>query len=109
MLIDFETIAPVEKPNFKGGEGMFVTRAFDDGQNRIISARLLPGSSIGAHVHDDSMEVMMFTAGTGMVVCDGKEEPVSAGSCHYCPKGSSHVVTNTGSDDLVMYCIVAKQ
>jgi len=41
--------------------------------------------------------------------CDGKEELLTAGCCHICPKGSEHSIINTGEQDLVMLTIVVEQ
>lgn len=109
MKIEFDRIEPVCNQNFKGGEGVFVTRAYDDGMNRIISAVLKPGSSVGTHTHETSSETMIFTSGVGRIVCDGEEETIVPGTVHYCPKGSTHTIINTGSEDLLMYCVVPQQ
>lgn len=109
MQIDFDSIETQSLPRFKNGEGMMMARMFFDGSVRVLSARLKPGSSIGSHTHTDGSEVMFFLSGEGKAVCDGVEEPLKAGSCHYCPKGSTHMVVNTGDEDLMMYCVVAMQ
>ncbi|MBO4763890.1 MAG: cupin domain-containing protein [Candidatus Methanomethylophilaceae archaeon] len=109
MQIDFDSMELTSIPNFKGGEGITDAKMFFDGMNRIMLAKVRPDSSIGLHTHDSGSEIMFFLSGTGVAVCDGKQEDVSAGKCHYCPKGSSHTVVNTGRDDLVMYCVVSQQ
>ncbi len=82
---------------------------FNDGQNKILSARLEPGASIGLHLHDTSSEIMFFTSGRGVATVNGHEEPVGPGTCHYCPKGSEHTLRNTGPDDLCFYAVVPEQ
>lgn len=42
-------------------------------------------------------------------MCDGKEEILKPGVCHYCPKGGEHSIINTGEDDLVLFTAVPKQ
>ena len=37
---------------------------------------------------------------------DGAEVPVGPGLCHYCPRGRSHSVVNTGTEPLVILGIV---
>ena len=44
--------------------------------------------------------------GTGKVLCDGVYEPLSAGSCHYCPKGHNHSLMNDSEEDLTFFAIV---
>ena len=51
-------------------------------------------------------------SGTGKVLCGGACEPLSAGSCHYCPKGHEHSLINDsaeGGEDLVFFAVVPEQ
>ena len=109
MLIDYNKQQPTAYPNFKGGEGTMNACIFFDGHNRILNARLEPGASIGLHCHETSSEIMFFRSGTGVAIIDGVEETVGAGLCHYCPKGSSHTLINTGTEDLCFYAVVPEQ
>ena len=47
-------------------------------------------------------------SGNGKAVCDGKEEQLTAGTCHICRKGSEHSIRNTGDEDLVMLTVVVE-
>lgn len=109
MIIDYKKEKPSAYPNFKGGEGVMNACMFFDERNRILSARLEPGATIGLHRHETSSEIMFFLSGTGKAVIEGVEEPVSAGTCHYCPKGAQHTLINTGSEDLCFYAVVPEQ
>ena len=51
---------------------------------------------------------MYFLSGTGKVLCDGVWERVTPGTCHYCPRGSSHTLINDGTEDLVTFAVVPK-
>ncbi|WP_334306262.1 cupin domain-containing protein [[Ruminococcus] torques] len=44
-------------------------------------------------------------SGSGKAICDGKEEKLTAGTCHICRKGSEHSIFNTGAEDLVMLTV----
>lgn len=109
MRIDYKQEKKEAFPQFKGGKGVMNANMFFDGRNRILSAQLEPGSSIGLHCHETSSEIMFFTAGEGVAIIDGVEEPVEAGVCHYCPKGSSHTLLNTGEENLCFYAVVPEQ
>lgn len=109
MNLDLNKVEWTKIPNFKGGVGEMYAFMYFDGKNRILNARLTPGSSIGKHVHDMGCEVMFFTSGKGKSICDDVEEELMPGVCHYCPKGSSHTVVNTGNEDLCFYAVVAEQ
>ena len=66
MIIDFDKIDASVFPAFKGGEKEFSANMFFDGTNRIFKGRLIPGSSIGIHTHDDSCEVIFIIEGNGI-------------------------------------------
>ena len=108
MKVEFGAMEETAIPGFKGGEGVTHARMFADGRNRIMRGRLEPGCSIGLHTHETSSEIMYFLSGTGKVLCDGVWERVTPGTCHYCPRGSSHTLINDGTEDLVTFAVVPK-
>lgn len=109
MLLEFDTIEETVHQNFKGGEKTFSHSVYGDDLNRIMRGRLLSGASIGAHCHETSSEIIYILSGTATVICDGTEETVSAGQCHYCPKGSTHTMKNNGTEELVFFAVVPQQ
>lgn len=109
MIIDFNKISEEKIPAFKGGNLEFNVKSFSDGNVKIMKGRLEPGASIGTHTHTDNCEVIFVCKGSGTAVCDGKEEHVEAGLCHYCPKGSTHTLCNTGEGSLEFFAVVAQQ
>lgn len=106
MIIDFEKIAEQKLDNFKGGEKCYNMKAFDDGKNKIMLGRLIPGASIGLHTHEGSSEIIFILKGNGKVLYDGSYEAVSEGVCHYCPMGHEHSLINDSDSDLVFYAVV---
>lgn len=109
MLIDFKTMKEVSIPHLNGGESAVSAQMFMDANGKIMLSRLPQGASIGEHRHETSSEVNYVLAGSGIAVCGGAEEPLSPGVCHYCPKGSTHSIINTGTDDLVLFTVVPEQ
>ncbi len=109
MLIKLNDIEEKELKAFYGGEGALCAKLFTDGQNKILRGRLAVGSTIGLHVHETSSEIIFILSGKGKSICDGKEEVLSVGDCHYCPKGSEHCLINEGEEDLVFYAVVPQQ
>lgn len=109
MKIDFERIEEKLINNFKGGEGVFNVRMFDDETNKIMYGTLLPGNSIGLHEHTDASEIIYILAGSGKALFDATEEKISSGCVHYCPKGHVHSLINDGTEVLVFFAVVAKQ
>ena len=109
MLIDFNKIKEITIPNLNGGSGAVSAMMFMQSENKIMISRIPKGSSIGTHIHTTSSEVNYIISGIGRVICDGKEEKLEAGVCHYCPKNSSHSIINTSEDDLVLFTVVCEQ
>ena len=98
MLIRFDELACTVVPHMKGGEGEAQLQSVTDADNKIMRS--------GLHTHETSSEIMYFLSGTGKVLCDGVWERVTPGTCHYCPRGSSHTLINDGTEDLVTFAVV---
>ena len=109
MLIKLKEMEEKELKSFYGGDGALCAKLYTDGQNKILRGRLAVGSTVGLHTHEASSEIIFILSGKGKSICDGKEELLSAGDCHYCPKGSEHCLINEGTDDLIFYAVVPQQ
>lgn len=108
MLINFNELNSASIPNLNGGEGTVTASMFMDGAGKIMKSVLPKGASIGLHTHQGSYELDFVLSGNGKATCDGVEEILTQGACHYCPDGSSHSITNTSNEDLVLLTIVPK-
>ena len=109
MLIKLNEMEEKELKAFYGGEGSLCAKLYTDGQNKILRGRLAPGSTVGVHTHETSAEIIFILAGQAKAVCDGQEELLFAGDCHYCPKNSEHCLINVGEEDLLFYAVVPQQ
>ena len=109
MLIDFSKMEETVIPNFLGGEGSLRAKMRTDELGKILHGVLEPGSTIGLHTHETSSEIIYILSGEGKVLCDGAYEPLSAGSCHYCPKGHSHSLINDSDALLEFFAVVPVQ
>ena len=109
MKIEYIDREPEIMKNFLGGEKQLEAYMYTDDLNRILKARLVPGASIGEHKHETSSEIIYIIEGSGKIICDGVEEHVSAGDCHYCPKGSTHTFINDSDGDTWVFAVVPKQ
>lgn len=109
MIIDFSKIETAKVREFLGGKGDFFIRSFKDDLNNIMCDTLAPGASVGYHKHFFDSEVMLILKGTGEVKYNNEIMTVKAGDCHYCPKGQSHSLTNTSSEELVFFAVVCNQ
>ncbi len=106
MKIQFDGIAEKRLEAFYGGEDALIANTYADENNKILRGKLVRGASIGTHKHENSSEIIFVLSGRGKILCDGKEELLRAGDCHYCPKGSSHTFRNDGEEDLLFYAVV---
>ena len=102
MLINFNEIKDTVFENFKGGQGLFTPKIFDDGKCKIMRGRLAPHSHLGLHVHEGNSEMIYVLSGTGKILYEGEYLPLKSGDCHYCPMGHAHSLINDGEVDLVV-------
>ncbi len=109
MLIDFEELKEVTIPHLNGGEGSVSAKIYIDKTGKIMVSKIPVGGSIGLHRQSTSNDINYVISGTGKAICDGKEEILYSGVCHYCPMGSEHMIINTGEDDLILFSVVAEQ
>ncbi len=107
MIIDFEKIEKSVMPNFKGGEKVTEVKMFTDDNNRIMFGRLIPGATIGLHMHEGTSEIIFLQKGRGKVLYDGEYEELKAGDVHYCPEGHEHSLINDSGEDLTYFAVVA--
>lgn len=106
MLINFNEIQEVTIPHLNNGEGKITAKMMVQNHGKMMVARIPAGASIGMHEHCTSDDINYVISGTGKAICDGQEEILVAGVCHYCPKGASHSITNTGSEELILFTAV---
>ena len=106
MLIPFDQMEETVLQRMRDGEGFVASRMYQDSNNKIMRGRLEPGCSIGLHTHQSNSEVIYILSGAGKVLCDGEYEPLTAGSCHYCPQGHTHSLINDSDGPLVFLAVV---
>ena len=69
---------------------------------------LIPGASIGYHVHENETEMFYFLEGNGRVQDDDRFYDISAGDSMATFSGHGHSVENTGDNDLVILAAIVK-
>ena len=69
---------------------------------------LIPGASIGYHVHENETELFYFMEGNGRVQDDDAFVDVSAGDSMATFNGHGHSVENTGDTDLVILAVIVR-
>lgn len=109
MLIDFNELKEITIPNMNGGEGNIIAKMDVNDCGRFIQTVIPPKSSIGPHLQETNDDINFIVSGEGIAICDDSEEILKAGTCHVCPKGSTHSIINTGDEDLVFYTVVPQK
>lgn len=109
MVIDFSKMEDTILHEFKGGKKDYVAKMYSDESAKIMYGKLEPGASIGMHTHETSSEMIYILSGTAEYIYDGQPETVTAGGCHYCPKGHSHTMMNNSNEDLIFFAVVPEQ
>ena len=106
MLLDFAKIPVEPVANMRGGQGTVLLQKTVQGPVKVMRGVLPPGATIGMHSHETNCEVIYILSGTGQVLCDGVQEPLGPGACHYCPKGHGHSLQHTGPLPLEFFAVV---
>ena len=109
MIIDFESIPLTVVPHMRDGEKEVHLRKYQDELGKIMRGKLIPGATIGMHVHETSSEVIYILSGVGKVLYEGEYLPLQAGTTHYCPKGKGHSLINDSDGDLEFLAIIPEQ
>lgn len=109
MKLEFKNKEYERIDNFKGGEGHIMAKMFFDGKNRVLIAKVEPGSSIGVHTHDVNAEMIFIEKGEPLFIIDGREERLEAGNVHYCPKGSTHTMINDTDEVIEIKAVIFEQ
>lgn len=107
MIINFNEISETEIQHMNNGDGFIGAKMMMTPESKVMYQRLPAGSSIGRHKQTNGSETNYIISGTGTQICDGVEEVFSEGMCIYCPKGSSHSITNTGNSDLILFSVIS--
>jgi len=69
---------------------------------------LIPGASIGYHVHEGEAELFYVLEGNGRFQDDDQYFDISAGDCTATFSGHGHGVENTGDTNLVLLANIVK-
>lgn len=100
---------PDEAAEFFTDERCHILETWNDARDPGVSvarARVEPGITTELHVLDGMAERYLVTQGTGVMEVDGRSlGEVGPGDFVYIPADVPQRVTNTGTEDLIFYCI----
>ena len=74
----------------------------DAADHKVKRILVVPGGTLSLQRHTKRAEHWYAVSGGGTATIDGKVCPLSAGSAVDIPRGATHRLENTGSEDLVI-------
>lgn len=87
---------------------LFFRQVLSTGANaQVVVMSIPPGGEIGEEVHQTVDQVLVFIAGEGVAILEGKESHVGPDRLVHVPAGMRHNVVNRGSLDLRLYTVYA--
>lgn len=103
----------VKKENVFGGEGVVLFEYLLDEKQLNNMCRLyakvtlMPGSSLGYHVHNGESETYYILSGTGTYLNTNKEEiEVMPGDVTFTASGEGHAIKNNGKVSLELMALI---
>ena len=103
----------VNNENMRGGDGVVsICHVLDKGEykgaSRLLGTITLePGSSIGAHVHENEEEVFYIIKGTATYNDNGETKILNEGDSCICLGGETHSIANREAEgDLVLFAAI---
>jgi mannose-6-phosphate isomerase-like protein (cupin superfamily) len=74
---------------------------------QVVVMSIPAGGEIGEEVHARVDQVLVFVAGEGVAVLEGRRSPVGPGRLVHVPAGTRHNIVNESAVDLKLYTIYA--
>jgi mannose-6-phosphate isomerase-like protein (cupin superfamily) len=74
---------------------------------QVVLMTIQPGEEIGAEVHDDHDQILVFVEGNGQAVLAGQAREVGVNDLVFVNAGVEHNFINTGSRPLRLYTVYA--
>ena len=74
--------------------------------SQLVVMALQPGEDIGAEVHQVD-QVLVFVAGNGTAILDGKEKVLAPGDVVVIPAGTKHNFVNSRESVMKLYTVYA--
>ena len=112
MIKRKENMTEVVNKNMRGGDGSVkITHILDKGEykgnSRLIGVITLePGSSIGAHVHENEEEVFYIIEGTATYLDGDETVTLNCGDSCVCLGGENHSIANRTDSILKVFAVI---
>ncbi|MDR9390016.1 MAG: cupin domain-containing protein [Wenzhouxiangella sp.] len=76
-------------------------------ESQLVLMTIQPGDEIGAEVHDDHDQILVFVEGEGQAIIDDETLDVKANDLVFVHAGVKHNFINSGSAPLKLYTVYA--
>jgi len=99
----------IEVKNMRDGLGScFIEKAEELMINCKLYARItiLPGSSIGMHVHENDEEMVYVISGSGQAYINDEYINIAQGETHFARQGKKHSLINNTKNNLVILAVI---
>ena len=111
MIIKAKDMEKTERVAMKGGEKSVICQEVVSPEfllhSRLFSVlTLVPGSSIGSHVHSKEVEYYYILEGEGIVTEKDGDKSVKAGDVVITGWDNSHAIRNSGTKNLKFLAVI---
>lgn len=106
-VMHYQDVSPIQMAGDKvrGVSGRVLIGKADDAPFCMRIFEIAAGGHTPLHAHEWAHE-MFFHQGQGHIYRQGQWVPVGAGSVAFVPPGAEHQVRNSGSEPLLLVCLV---
>ncbi len=89
------------------GSKEFKRASVTESHRQVTLIHLYPGERISEETHRID-QILLFVAGQGVIVLNGKKSPVKLNSLIFIPAGTKHTIINTGKTEMKLYSVYAR-
>jgi mannose-6-phosphate isomerase-like protein (cupin superfamily) len=73
--------------------------------SQLVVMCLLPGEDIGMETHAENDQFLRIESGHGIVIMNGEQTEIQAGSAIVIPAGAQHNIVNSSEGEMKLYTI----
>jgi mannose-6-phosphate isomerase-like protein (cupin superfamily) len=89
------------------GSKEFKRTSVTESHRQVTLIHLYPGERISEETHRID-QILVFVAGQGVIVLNGKQTPIKLNSLIFIPAGAKHTIINTGKTEMKLYSVYAR-
>jgi mannose-6-phosphate isomerase-like protein (cupin superfamily) len=89
------------------GSKEFKRTSVTESHRQVTLIHLYPGERISEETHRID-QILVFVAGQGVIVLNGKQTPIKLNSLIFIPAGAKYTIINTGKTEMKLYSVYAR-